>query len=804
MDERYDPRVVEEKWQNRWRERGAARVDLCDARRPYYNLMMFPYPSAEGLHIGHAFAFTGGDIHGRFRRMQGWEVFQPMGFDAFGIHAENYALKVGQKPQDLVPRVTANFRRQLDRLGAMFDWEHQVDTTHPDYYRWTQWIFLQLYKNGLAFRRKAPVNWCPRCKTVLANEQVIDGYCERHWDTKVEQRFLEQWFFGITRYAQRLLDNLDHIDWPDTTKRLQANWIGRSEGAEIDFPLAANPSRAIRVFTTRPDTLFGATYMVLAPEHPLVDEITTGAQRALVGEYRSKAAAMDLVSRRTTREKTGVFTGAFAVNPTNGSKIPVWVADYVLMEYGTGAIMAVPAHDERDFEFANTFSLPIIRVIAPEGVAANDPLDQAYTGPGRLVNSGSFNGEEVEEAKRNICSWLEEKSCGKSRVEYRLHDWCISRQRYWGPPIPIVYCDQCGMVPVPENELPVLLPLLDDVRPDESGVGPLARAESFYRTSCPVCGRIARRETDVSDTFLDSAWYFLRYPSALRDEVAFDSAITRKWLPVDRYTGGNEHACMHLLYARFLTMALNDIGLLSFEEPFEVFRAHGLIIKDGAKMSKARGNVVNPDESIDRHGADTIRLYLMFLGPYEEGGDFRDSGVPGVRALLDDSWRMVRELDRNARAGEALRRATHRAIKKISDDIERLSYNTAIAALMTLRNDIKKKGPADTWVAQTFVQLLAPFAPHIAEELWEVLGHETSVFDASWPAYDEAMLREDEITIVVQVNGRVRGKLQVARESSEDAILEMALADDTVRLHLGGKAVRRKIVVPGKLVNLVV
>jgi leucyl-tRNA synthetase len=804
MDERYDRRVVEEKWKRRWSERGAVRVDLSGARRPYYNLMMFPYPSAEGLHIGHAFAFTGGDIHGRFRRMQGWNVFQPMGFDAFGIHAENYALNVSQKPQDLVPRVTANFRRQLDRLGAMFEWEHQVDTTHPDYYRWTQWIFLQLYKHGLAFRRKAPVNWCPRCKTVLANEQVVDGYCERHWDVKVEQRFLEQWFFGITRYAQRLLDNLERIDWSDTTKRLQANWIGRSEGAEINFPLAADGSRVIRVFTTRPDTLFGATYMVLAPEHPLVDEITTDDRRALVDDYRRKAAAMDVVSRRTTREKSGVFTGAFAVNPATGNRIPVWIADYVLMEYGTGAIMAVPAHDERDFEFAKGFDLPIIRVIAPEGVVADAPVEAVHTGSGRLVNSAPFDGQDVEEAKRNICSWLEEKGCGKSHVEYRLHDWCISRQRYWGPPIPVVYCEACGIVPVPESDLPVLLPDLDDVRPDESGVAPLARAESFYRVSCPACGRAARRETDVSDTFLDSAWYFLRYPSALHDNVAFDPGLTAKWLPVNRYTGGNEHACMHLLYARFLTMALHDLGLLPFEEPFHVFRAHGLIIKDGSKMSKARGNVVNPDESIDQHGADAIRLYLMFLGPYEEGGDFRDAGIPGVRGLLEDAWRLVRDLDRKAQAGDSLLRATHRAIKKITEDFESLSYNTAVAALMTLRNEIKRNGPADAWVAEAFTRLLAPFAPHIGEELWEALGHDSSVFDASWPTYDEEMLREDEVVMVVQVNGRVRGRIQVSRDVAEDVLFERALADDGVRAHVGNKPIRRKIVVPGKLVNLVV
>jgi len=804
MDERYDPRVVEEKWQQRWREGAALRPDMRGAQKPYFNLMMFPYPSAEGLHIGHCFAFTGGDIQGRYRTMHGHDVFQPMGYDAFGIHAENYALKVGVNPKKLVPRVTSNFRRQLDRLGAMFDWEHQVDTTQPEYYRWTQWIFLQLFKHGLAFQKEAPVNWCPECKTVLANEQVIDGKCERHWETTVEQRFLKQWFFGITRYAQRLLDNLSWIDWPDTTRRLQHNWIGRSEGAEIHFALADGSGRQIVVFTTRPDTLFGATYMVLAPEHPLVDAIATGEQRAAVEQYRARAAAMDVVSRRSTREKTGVFTGAYAINPATEQRIPVWIADYVLMEYGTGAIMAVPAHDERDFEFATVFSLPIVRVIAGEGAAAGTPLEAAYTGPGRLVNSGPFDGRPSDEAKQAITAALAQRGLAQPRVQFRLHDWCVSRQRYWGPPIPIVHCGSCGAVPVPEKDLPVLLPDIDDFRPDESGVAPLARVESFYETICPSCGGAARRETDVSDTFLDSAWYFLRYPSVGDDTVAFDPELTAKWLPVARYTGGNEHACMHLLYARFLTMALKDMGLIGFEEPFVMFRAHGLIIKDGAKMSKARGNVVNPDDSIDRHGADAIRLYLMFLGPYEEGGDFRDAGLPGVRRFLDGVWRAARELDPAAVAGEGLRRATHRAIKKVSEDVENLRYNTAIAALMTLLNDIRREGPADRWVLETLTQLLAPFAPHFAEELWEVFGHDTSVFRSSWPSFDPQMLVEDQIELAVQVNGKVRGRIQVAKDAPEAEVIERALAEEGVGAAIAGKPVKRVIVVPGKLVNIVV
>jgi len=808
MDERYRPEKIEPKWQRLWEERGTNRIDLQAAQRPYYALMMFPYPSAEGLHVGHAFAFPGVDIHGRFRRLQGYDVFEPIGFDAFGIHSENYALRVGRNPKELIPATIANFRRQLKRLGLMLNWEHEVDTTDPRYYRWTQWIFLQLYKHGLAVRKKAPVNWCPRCKTVLANEQVIGSYCERHPGTQVEQRLTEQWFFRITQYSQRLLDNLEWIDWSEITKRAQRNWIGRSEGAEIDFPLAHEPGRKIRVFTTRPDTLFGATYMVLAPEHDLVASLTTPEQRAAVQAYCERVARMDLVSRRSVREKTGVFTGTYAINPGTRQPIPVWVADYVLVEYGTGAIMAVPAHDQRDFEFARAFSLPVVEVIRPAGAAdrpvATEAAYESATDGDVLVHSGPFSGLPVPRAHKAIVRWLEENGAGKARVEYRLHDWCISRQRYWGPPIPIVYCDACGIVPVPECELPVLLPDIEDFRPDESGIAPLGRISSFVNTTCPQCGAAARRETDVSDTFLDSAWYFLRYPSAKRDDVAFDPELTRKWLPVDMYIGGNEHAVLHLMYARFLTMALHDLGIVPFEEPFKKFRAHGLIIKDGAKMSKSRGNVVTPDRYIDAHGADVFRLYMMFLGPYEEGGDFRDEGIAGIRRFLDAVWRIVRDADLDREISIELRRATHRAIHKVTKDLEELRYNTAIAALMTLTNEIRKHGPANRWVAETLVVLLAPLAPHIAEELWEALGHSTSVFDARWPVHDPAMLAEDTVEIAVQVNGKVRGRVVVPRTAAADEILAAALREPAVQAHVAGKELRRKIVVPGKLVSLVV
>jgi len=800
MVERYDPTLVEAKWQRRWLEQRTNSVDLQCAARPYYTLMMFPYPSAEGLHVGHAFAFPGVDIHGRFRRLQGHDVFEPIGFDAFGIHSENYALRIGTNPKQLIPKTIDNFRRQLQRLGLMVDWEHAVDTTAPEYYRWTQWIFLQLYKHGLAVRQKAPVNWCPVCQTVLANEQVIDGYCERHPDTQVEQRLTEQWFFTITKYAERLLQNLDWIDWSETTKTAQRNWIGRSTGAEIAFALAGHPARVLRVFTTRPDTVFGATYMVMAPEHGWVNEIVSAAQQPAVTAYRERVAKMDVVSRRAVKEKTGVFTGAYAVNPATGERIPIWIADYVLADYGTGAIMAVPAHDQRDFEFAQVFGLPIVPVIAAEEETTGTP----YDGPGRLVNSGQFNGMETDVAKHAITDWLASRNVGHARVEYRLHDWCISRQRYWGPPIPIIYCETCGIVPVPESDLPVLLPDIEDFRPNASGVAPLARVRSFYEAPCPQCGRMGRRETDVSDTFLDSAWYFLRYPSADRDDVAFDPALTRTWLPVDMYIGGNEHAVLHLMYTRFITMALYDMGLLPFEEPFKTFRAHGLIIKDGAKMSKSRGNVVNPDQYLDQHGADVFRMYMMFLGPYEEGGDFRDEGIAGVRRLLDGVWRLVRDLDAGVCAGDALVRATHRAIKKVSEDIEHLRYNTAIAALMTLVNDVRRLGPADRWVVETLLLMLAPFAPHICEELWEGLGHTGSIFAARWPVHDAALTMEEVVTIAVQVNGRVRGRIEVARAASDSEVITAALADESVRIHIDGRPIRRRVVVPGRLVNLVV
>jgi leucyl-tRNA synthetase len=855
----YQPDAVEAKWQARWAERHTNEPDLDRASKPFYNLMMFPYPSAEGLHVGNMFAFTGADTYGRFKRLQGYDVFEPIGYDAFGIHSENYAIAVGINPGKLIPQNIANFRRQLKSIGGMFDLRHELSTTDPAYYKWTQWLFLQMLKAGKAYRKAAAVNWCPKDQTVLANEQVIDGRCER-CGTVVEQRTLEQWFFRITDFADRLLANLDDpskMDWSQSTTLAQRNWLGRSEGAEIEFRSAESlrgggaaeaiprgrASEAIRVFTTRPDTVFGATFMVLAPEHPLVDAFTAPDRKAEVDSYRKMVAAKDLVSRKVgEREKTGVFTGGYVTNPATGERIPVWIADYVLMEYGTGAIMSVPGHDERDFEFARRYSLPIIRVVAPgsspntssraergtlpagsrsaadtssraeRGTFSADPdlpLTEAYVDNenGMLVNSGQFDGLTVSEGKHAITARLAERGAGKAVINYRLHDWCISRQRYWGPPIPIIYCEEHGAVPVPEKDLPVLLPLIDDFRPDDTGISPLARHEEWYFAPCPVCGKRGRRETDVSDTFLDSSWYYLRYPSTEFDDRPFDPARTRKWLPVTSYIGGNEHAVLHLLYSRFITMVLHDLGLLHFEEPFRKFRAHGLIVKDGSKMSKSRGNVVIPDEFIAKWGADTFRMYLMFLGPFQEGGDFRDEGISGPRRFLEKVWALVGEAARTAPEDEARRSVLvkyHQTVKRVTEGMEQLHYNTSIAALMEYVNTLREETCTHRDMVEGLILMLAPFAPHFAEESWERLGHEGSIFDARWPEWDEALVVEDQVEVVIQVSGKTRGRVSVPRDADQGAVVAAAQEDAAVRRFTEGKEVRKVVYVPNRLLNLVV
>jgi leucyl-tRNA synthetase len=799
----YDPASLEAKWQTRWAERHTNEPDLNGAARPFYNLMMFPYPSAEGLHVGNMFAFTGADIYGRFKRLQGYNVFEPMGFDAFGIHSENYALSIGTNPAKLIPQNIATFRRQLRRFGGMFDWRHELSTTDPAYYKWTQWLFLQLFKAGLAYKKRAAVNWCPKDKTVLANEQVIDGRCER-CDTPVEQRFLDQWFFRITDFAERLLANLDHIDWSNSTKLLQRNWIGRSEGAELIFETPSG--KKITVFTTRPDTIFGATGVLLAPEHPLVDELTAVEQRSVVKAYQREVQSKDVVSRRVgDKTKTGVFIGSYARNPATGESIPIWTTDYVLMEYGTGAIGLVPAHDKRDFEFAQTFGLPVRQVVRVEGASL-----PAESKDGVLVNSGPFDGLTCLEGGRKIVAWLAERGLAKPRVQYRLHDWCISRQRYWGPPIPIIYCEQCGVVGVPEQDLPVELPLIEDFRPDDTGVSPLARHEEWYFVPCPQCGRRARRETDVSDTFLDSAWYHLRYPSTEFTDRPFDPARTKKWLPVSSYIGGNEHAVLHLLYARFINLVLHDLGHVPFESPYPRFRAHGLIVKDGAKMSKSRGNVVVPDTYIQQWGADTFRMYLMFLGPFQEGGDFRDEGIVGIRRFLEKVWWAVQtgaaQPPSTSAVPAAVQQKLHRTIRRVTADTDALHYNTAIAAMMEYVNELREHQGAELHeeLLEPLVIMLAPYAPHIAEEMWEVLGHDTSVFSAKWPGHDERLASAGDVEIAVQVNGKLRSRLTVPRGTGEKEVVERALADESVKKYVDGKKVKKVIYVQDRLLNLLV
>ena len=803
MNTTYDPKSIERTWQLRWQETGVYEVDLEHAKDPYYNLMMFPYPSAEGLHVGNVYAFTGADIHGRYQAMRGKNVFEPMGFDAFGIHSENFAIKRGIHPKTLIAGNVAHFREQLTRLGGRFAWSHAVETTDPDYYRWTQWIFLQFFKAGLAQRRKAPVNWCPSCKTVLANEQVISGHCER-CDTEVTQRELEQWFFDITRYADRLLDNLDELDWSEVIKTAQRNWIGRSDGAQLRFPLASDAAKTISVFTTRPDTVYGATFLVLAPEHPLVAELTTAARKGEVDAYVRAAAERSQEDRIGGQDKTGVSTGGYAINPFTGQEIPVYIADYVLYGYGTGAIMAVPGHDARDFDFATKYGLPIVRVVAGPG-DDRKALTAAYTEPGVAMASGPFDGLPTPEAKEAAIRLAEERRIGERHRTYHLRNWLISRQRYWGPPIPVVYCEKCGIVGVPEEDLPVLLPDVQDFVPKGTGESPLAAIPSFVETTCPNCHGPARRETDVSDNFLDSAWYFLRYPSSGDDRKAFDPDLTRKWLPVDSYIGGKEHAVLHLLYTRFVCMALHDLGYLDFEEPFKRFRAHGMIVRNGAKMSKSRGNVVNPDEFFERYGADTLRAYLMFTGPYEEGGDFSDQGIEGIYRFLNRVYHLVRKNlgQSGAEASPDVLRLRHQTIRRVTEDIEALKYNTALAAMMEYLNGLQREKVVPREDLKTLTLLLAPFAPHLTEELWQALGQPYSVHQAPWPTFNADVLVAKTVTVVVQVDGKLRDRLQLPAGLDEAAVREAALGSDAVQRFLPEGASLRFVHVPDRLLSIV-
>jgi leucyl-tRNA synthetase len=781
-------------------------VDKKAAAHPFYNLMMFPYPSAEGLHVGNVYAFTGADIYGRFMAMQGKEVFEPMGFDAFGIHSENFAIKQGIHPNRLTAQNVERFREtQLKQIGNRFCWNHEVQTTDPEYYKWTQWIFLQLFKAGLAVRKKARVNWCPSCKTVLADEQVIGGACER-CNAIATQRELEQWFFKITHYAQRLLENLEQLDWSEKVKTAQRNWIGRSEGLQFCLNVAESELQ-IAVFTTRPDTIFGMTYVVLAPEHPLVDRIVTLEYWDAIATYKEQASRQSEFTRTTHQSKTGQFTGAYAIHPLTQERIPIWIADYVLSSYGTGSVMGVPAHDDRDFEFAKTMGLPIRQVVIPMSGTSTAPLelDTAFTEHGTLIDSGRFTGLACADAFRQIINWFENQKMGEGRVQYRLRDWLISRQRYWGPPIPIVYCDICGTVPVPENQLPVHLPQTEDWLPKGTGTSPLAQIDSFVNTTCPCCGGHARRETDVSDNFLDSAWYFLRYPSSDRNDVPFDPEITAKWLPVNMYIGGAEHSVLHLLYSRFITMVLHDLGYIKFEEPYSRFCAHGLLTKDGAKMSKSKGNVVNPDEYIKEYGADTLRTYLMFLGPYHQGGDFSDRGIAGMRRFLHRVWQLVSKhrdcLELSSPDLDSLRRL-HQTIAKVSEDIQSLKYNTAIAALMEYLNVLQAKPKLCEVELKSYLLMLAPFAPHLTEELWHQIGESYSIHQQTFPNANPEFLTLQQVVITIQINGRKRTSILLSPSASQEEAIAIARQTQSVQHYLKNQEISRVVYVPGRILNL--
>ena len=814
----YQAKEIEAKWQRVWAEAGVHRTDPDATKTKFYTLEQFPYPSGEGMHMGHVRVYSIGDVIARFKRMNGYRVLHPMGVDAFGMPAENAAIERGVNPRDWTLNNMKKFREEQERLGISYDWDRYLATCLPDYYRFTQWLFLLFYERGLAYRKKASVNWCPDCATVLANEQVENGKCWR-CDAEVTKKELEQWFLKITDYADRLLEGLDRLPrWPERVKTMQRNWIGRSEGAKVTFTLPELNDEPVTVFTTRPDTLYGVTYLVLAPEHPLVERLIAGKEkeeelRAFIEQMKKES---EIERTAADAEKVGMDTGAVARHPLTGETVPVWIANYVLMDYGTGAVMGVPAHDERDFQFARKYGLPIRHVIQPRDGELENPLAEAYTGEGVLINSGPFDGMDNREAIRAISDQLAEKEAGGPAVTYRLRDWLISRQRYWGCPIPIVYCDGCGAVPVPKEELPVLLP--EDVTFDGKR-NPLTTSESFVQTTCPSCGGPARRETDTMDTFIDSSWYFFRYADAKNDRLPFDPERIREWLPVDEYIGGIEHAVLHLLYSRFFTKVLYDAGLVHVDEPFTSLLTQGMVLMDGAKMSKSKGNTVSPLEIIERYGADTARLFILFAAPPERDLEWSDSGVEGCYRFLGRVFRAVmdnEELFRNRpearpEKGPArdLYRRIHRTIKKVTEDVgERYHFNTAISAIMELFNAINEY-PEDADrgtladALETGVILLAPFAPHLAEELWHAMGHETSVHEQPWPSYDPEMLVEEEVEMAVQINGRVRDKLVVPVTADRETVEQLALNQERIKNHLSGKTVRKVIVVPKKLVNIV-
>jgi leucyl-tRNA synthetase len=813
MADKYNPHEIEKKWQEKWAADRLYEVEEDDSRPKFYALTMFPYTSGD-LHIGHWYAMAPSDVHARFKRMQGYNVLHPMGFDAFGLPAENAAINHGIHPYTWTMENVENMRRQLKSIGAIYDWNREVVSCLPEYYKWTQWFFLKLYQAGLAYRAKAPVNWCPKCQTVLANEQVIgEGSCER-CGTAVLKKMLEQWFFRITKYADELLD-FSKIDWPERIEIMQTNWVGKSTGAEISFGLEYKgvDTKEIRVFTTRPDTIFGVTFFVLAPEHPLVPLLTTPEHKAEVEEYVLQTQRQTEIERTAVeREKTGVFLGSYVTNKLNGEPVPIWITDYVLLSYGTGAVMGVPAHDQRDFEFAKKYGLPIRTVVAPPDWSGEE-FECAYIESGTMVNSGQFDGLPSEQGFEAICDYMEKKGWGGRAVTYRLRDWLISRQRYWGAPIPMVYCDKCGIVPVPEKDLPVLLPPDAEFKP--TGESPLKYCESFVNTTCPKCSEPAKRETDTMDTFMCSSWYFLRYTSPGVDDYPFDKKKLKFWMPVDLYTGGAEHAVMHLLYSRFFVKAIRDVGIVDFDEPFTKLFNQGTIIYQGDKMSKSRGNVVTPDVYVSEIGADAVRAYLMFIGPWELGGEWSDQGIVGMSRWVNRVWNLVTvgysEKKADPDVEKELSRFIHKTIKRVTNDMERFRFNTMLAALMEFTNYLGKVQdsstvPVSLWneAITSLLLLLAPTAPHLTEELWSRTCHRYSIHNQPWPKWDEELAKEEEVTLVIQVNGKLRDRVTVPVSISEAEAKELALSRERIKVYIKDNKVAKIIYIPQRLVNIVV
>jgi len=816
---KYNPKEVERKWQTQWEAQQEGHAPDDSPKPKFYNLVMFPYPSGD-LHMGHWYNYSGADAYGRYMKAQGYNVMQPLGFDAFGLPAENAAIKRGIQAHDWTLQNIAKMREQLKSMGAQWDWSREVVSCLPDYYKWTQWLFLQFYKHGLVYRSTAAANWCTGCQTVIANEQMQpDGTCER-CGSEVIQKEIDQWFLKMTDYAEELL-NFPGIEWPEQTITMQRNWIGRSEGAEIRFYTEiAGKHEEVPVFTTRPDTIYGVTFFVLAPEHPLVDLITTPDHRAEVDEYVARTRRMTEIERLSLeKDKTGVFTGGYVINPVNGEQVPVWIADYVLMSYGAGAIMGVPAHDQRDFEFARKFGIPIREVIRPEHEEPSDPATwtHAHEALGVMVNSGSFDGTPADQAIAKVTQYVEEHGIGKFMVTYRLRDWSVSRQRYWGAPIPMVYCPTDGAVPVPEDQLPVWLP--EHVQFKSTGESPLRYEPEFLNTTCPVCGGPATREADTLDTFVDSSWYFLRFADPHNDQQAWDIDKLNKWLPVDQYIGGYEHATRHLLYARFFVKALRDMGLLNFDEPFTRLYHQGIVLgPDGQRMSKSRGNVVAPDPYVEKYGADTVRCYMMFMGPFDQGGTFKASNLEGVWrflnrfwSLIGDSWVDGATSTEETAETKAIERLRNKTIKRVTEDLGNFRFNTALAALMECNNELIKqqhsevaRSAAYRRTLETMMRLLAPMAPHITEELWHQTGHGESIHSTTWPTYDEALTQDEAFTLVVQVNGKVRERIEVPANISETEVRKLVLTNPKVMSFIGDTTVQKVIYVPGRLANVVV